>query len=195
MFPWHIELSCAPGTFEHSHCCSPHEQSSQNCRSACTGVSEAISLIRCPSPPRMSFLLRKLASDHSSPREHTGSFTTDLDVPCWWIKQSPSLHISTWFVLVVHMDRVTALCCLKLGGQMPGKCLTFVCCLSVREDDFHMTLEVGCWEATLCQLMVMLDGRLLTGCPHTSSPTLGTRFVLQALPHPLGEIAHVLGPW
>ena len=41
-----------------------------------------------------------------------------------------------------------------------------------------MTLEVRCQAAALHQLMVVLDGRLVTGCPHTMGPTLGTRFVV-----------------
>ena len=93
------------------------------------------------------------------------------------------------------MGRVTALCCLKLGGQVPGKCHTFVCCLSAREDDFHTTLEVRHSAAALYQLIVMLDGKLITGYPHTMGPTLGTKFVLWVLPLPSGEMAHALGPW
>ena len=108
------------------------------------GVSEATSLfIRCCSPPGMSFLLRKLASHHHSAWEHTRSFTTDLNVPHWQLGQSPLLHIQMQFVLVVHMDRVTALCYLKLGSQAPGKGHSFVHCFSARKINFHMTLEVG----------------------------------------------------
>ena len=54
---------------------------------------------------------------------------------------------------------------------------------------------VRCQAAALYQLMVMLDGNLITGCPHTMGPTLGTKFVSQVLPLPLGEMAHALGPW
>ena len=93
------------------------------------------------------------------------------------------------------MDRVTALCCLKSGSWAPGKCHTFVCCFSVREDNFHMTLEVRCQAAALYQLMVMLDSKLITWCPHIMGPTLSAKFVLQVLPLPLGEMAHAMGPW
>ena len=95
----------------------------------------------------------------------------------------------------MHMDRVTALCCLKLGGQVPGKCQAFAHFFSAREDNFHMTLDVWWWAAALQKLMVLLDGNLVTGWPHTMSPTLGAKFVLQVLHLPLGEMAHALGPW
>ena len=162
-------------------------------------VSKATSLIRCCSPPGMSFFLGKSVSYHCSPREHIGWFATDLNVPCWWIGQIPPHHIPTQFVLVVlvlevYMDRVTALCCLKLGSWVPGKCHTFVCCFSAREDNFCMTLDVRHQAATLCQLIVMLHSRLVTGCPHTMASTMGTRFLLQALPLPSGEMPHALGP-
>ena len=89
------------------------------------GVSEATSLIRCCSPPRMSFLLGKSASHHCSPWEHTGSFATDLNVPQWWIGQSPPLYILTQSVLVVqvlevNMDRVTTLYCLLSKVRQSG---------------------------------------------------------------------------
>ena len=58
-----------------------------------------------------------------------------------------------------------------------------------------MTLEVRHQAAALYQMMVMLDGKLITGCPDTLSPTLGTKFVLCVLPLPSGEMAHALGPW
>ena len=92
------------------------------------------------------------------------------------------------------MDRVTALCCLKLGSQAPGKCHTFVCCFSVREDDFCMTLEGRYQAATLCQLMVMLHGRLVTGCPYTMGPTLGAKFVVAGFISPFGGDGSCAGP-
>ena len=157
-------------------------------------MCEATSLLsRCYSPPGMSFFLRKSASFHHSLWENTGSFTTDLNVPCLvnWAESSPSCN--TIFTGDAHI--VTALCCLKLGTWVPGKCCTFAHCFSVREDDFHMTLEVRHWAAALYWLMVMLDGNMATGCPHTIGPTLGTKFVSQVLSLPLGEMAHALGPW
>ena len=50
-----------------------------------------------------------------------------------------------------------------------------------------------CQAADLYQVMVILDGKLVTGCPHTMGPTLGAKFVLQVLPLPFGEMAHALG--
>ena len=73
--------------------------------------------------------------------------------------------------------------------------MSYVCVLFLSERR-QFSYDFGRWVlvATLCQLMVMLDGRLVTGCPHTMGPTLGAKFVSWALPLPLGEMAHALGP-
>ena len=95
-----------------------------------------------------------------------------------------------WTKFILNEHKVTALCCHKLGSWAPRKCHTFAHCFSAREHDFHSTLEVRHWVATLYQLMVMLklDGNLVTGCPYTLGPTLGAKFVVWVLPLPwLGD--------
>ena len=70
----------------------------------------------------------------------------------------------------------------------------FVHCFSGREDDFCMTLEVKHQAATLCQLMVMLDGKLVSECPHTFGPTLGTKFVVAGFTSHFGGDGLCTGP-
>ena len=102
----------------------------------------------------------------------------------------------TWIEFILNEHKVTALCCQKLGGWVPGKCHMFACYLLVREENFHSTLEVRVLAAALYQLMVMLglDGYLVTGCPHTMGLTLGAKFVLQVLSLPLLGNGSCSGP-
>ena len=91
----------------------------------------------------------------------------------------------------MHIDRVTALhCLLEVRWLGTGKMSYIFLLLSVREIDFCTAFEVGSWAATLCQLMVvlywkldagsqlmvLLVGKLVSGCLHTMGPTLGANF-------------------
>ena len=49
-----------------------------------------------------------------------------------------------------------------------------------------MILEVRHWAAALYQLMVMVDGKLVTGCPRAISPTLDATFVVMSGTSPFG---------
>ena len=113
------------------------------------------------------------------------------------VKWTHSSSLSTGTVCIGSAHGVTALCCLLPEVGQLGLCeMSYVCeLLSVGKDDFYTALEVRCWVAALCQLIVMVDGRLVTGCQHTIGPTLGTNFVSWALPLPSGEMTRVLGPW
>ena len=143
-------MSHAPGTFHCFYNCSPCEQSSQTADLLPWGCLRLHLFFRCHSPPGMSFLLGKSASCHHSPLEHTGlsahltqtSMSHDGNS---WAESSPS---SIGTVCNGSAHGVTGLCCLKLHGSAPGKCM-FMCCFSMREDDFHMTSEVGHWAAIL----------------------------------------------
>ena len=80
--------------------------------------------------------------------------------------------------------------------------------LSVREIHFCTTFGVGHWVAVLCQLMVvlyrkldagsqlmaLLVGELVSECPHTMGPTLGTNFFVTGFTPPFRGEAHALGP-
>ena len=66
--------------------------------------------------------------------------------------------------MVMHIDRVTALCCLLEVRQSGARKMLYIfVLLSVREIDFCTTFEVGHWVATLCQLMVGLYRELDAG--------------------------------
>ena len=73
-------------------------------------VSESTSLSRCCSPSQVDFPSLHSAYHHLSPWEHTWSFTTDLNVPHWKVRQSPlSWHcLLQWTyctgVQVMHMS-------------------------------------------------------------------------------------------
>ena len=77
--------------------------------------------------------------------------------------QSPFLLLLVQFVLVVHLETLHCAADLKLGGQALGKCHTFSCSFCLKEINFCMTFGVRCQAATLCQLMVMLGGKLIVG--------------------------------
>ena len=133
------KMSHSPGTFECSHCCSPCEQSSQTTDLLPWGCQRLPFLLGFAVLPRMKFLLGQLTCHHHSPWEHTASFATNFDVPCWWIGQSPPLHIPTQFALVVLvlevlMDRVTALCCLlpEVGWSGTWE-ISYICLLFLSE--------------------------------------------------------------
>ena len=161
MCPWHMELSHAPGTSECSYCCSPSEQSSKNCRSASTGVSEATCLFRCYSPPGVGFPSQKVQPLAIIPLGTLDCLTLSSMSPDGKLDRVPLLHLMV--VCIGNAHRVTALCCLKLGGQAPVKCHMFTYHFSVQEIDFCTTFEVGWQVATLCQLMVLLGGKLIGG--------------------------------
>ena len=109
------------------------------------------------------------------------TYRHNSDRQCTWTEFVLNEHKFT-ALCCLNKHKVTALCCQKLGAWE----MSYIAhCFSVREDDFHMTLDVGCWMAALYQLMVMLDGNLVTGYPHTMGPTLGAKFVLQVVPLPL----------
>ena len=177
--------------------------SSQNCRSAWIlgGVWGYLSHVRHCSPPGMSLLCETsvLLTDSWPPTVIPPGNTVN-QLPWTSISLSGGLgrvlpsvkyrHNSykwcTWTGFVLNEHKVTALCCQQSGGWEPGKCHTFAHCFSVREHNFHLTLEVGCQVAVLYQLMVMLglDCNLVTWHPHTMGPTLGTKFVLWVVPLP-----------
>ena len=74
---------------------------------------------------------------------------------CWY-----SLY--TQFAMVMHIDRVTALhCLLEVRQSGTGKMSYIFVLLLAREIDFCMTFEVKCQVAALCQLMVLLGGKLM----------------------------------
>ena len=88
-------------------------------------------------------------------------------------------------------------------------CHTFTHLFSAKEIIFCMTLQVGHQVADLCQLMVLLVGKLTTGCsgqlmmvlitecscPLAIGPTLGARVWLSwVLPSPYRGEACALGP-
>ena len=76
-----------------------------------------------------------------------------------------SFFIYSWyaqFVMATHTVKVTALhCLLKVGHSVTREMLHIFVLLSAKEIDFCMTSEVRSWVATLCQLMVLLGGRLM----------------------------------
>ena len=183
--------------------------SSQNCRSAWIlgGVWGYLSHVRYLSPPRMRFLhgIRSFSWTVSlSPSFPLGTLQIIYHRPqCpplvdWAVLSFMKCSLyrqCTWTEFILSEHNVSTLCCQKLGGQAPGICHTFSHCFLVSEDNFCMALEVGCQAAALHQLVVMLDGNLVTGCPHTMDPTLDAKFVSQVSPLPSGEMAHALDPW
>ena len=71
-----------------------------------------------------------------------------------------------------------------------------------REITFHMTLQFGCWVATLYQLMAMLDVKLIagcldqlmvmliTGCPQPWAPHLVPNLFVVSFTLHSGKVAH-----
>ena len=138
--PWHIESSHAPGTFQHSHCCSPYEESSQNCRSASMGVSGATYLCLGVAvlPGCVSYL--EIWPLTVVPPGNTLDCHHEPQCPLLvsWAESSP-LDTDT-VVLVVHLDRVTALCFPKLGSRkMLYDCMLFL------SDRNQFSYDFGSW--------------------------------------------------
>ena len=77
------------------------------------------------------------------------------------VSRAESSPSSTGTVCMGSAHSVTALCCLKLGSWVPVKCCMLSCCFSLREIDFCVTFEVRHQAAALCQLMVLLGGKLI----------------------------------
>ena len=125
------------------------------------GVSGATSVMfRHLSPPRMSVLCRKGSFSDSQPLAIISPGNTVNWSP-WSLmlldgglgRVLPSMKCRhslcrwcTWIEFILNEHKVTALCCQKLGGWVPGKCHMFACYLLVREENFHSTLEVRCWQ-------------------------------------------------
>ena len=110
---------------------------------------------------RLSFMeSQPLATGHTVSFKHT---TLSVPISKWAVSSFIYWYsLYTQFVTVRHIDRVTALhCLLKVRWLGTGKMSYIFVLLSVKEIDFCMTYEVGCWAATLCQLMVLLGGELM----------------------------------
>ena len=84
-------------------------------------------------------------------------------VPPFIYQYSLYCHLLVQFVLLVHMESLHCAAYLKFGRQTLGKCHTFSCSFSLKEINFCMTFGVGHQAATPCQLMVLLDGKLIVG--------------------------------
>ena len=83
-WPWHIELSHAPGTFECSHWCSPCKQSAQKLQICSHGGVWGYLSLSVAVLLGWVFLLGKSGLLPLFPWENTGSFEhTALDVPYW----------------------------------------------------------------------------------------------------------------
>ena len=176
----------------------------KNCRSASMGVSEATSLSRCCSPPRMGLPSWKVWPLAIIPPGNTLDHLTlsSMSLVVHWAESSPSstgtvcidiywyslyCHLSVQFVLVVYIKSLhCAICHLKLGACE----MSYIYPLSLWEESiFVWLLKLGtgqppyaswwyCWVASW-----WMDGKLFTGCPcpHTMGPTLGTRFCCHGL--------------
>ena len=143
MCHWHLRMSCAPGTWIISNWSSPHEQSSHIDRSASIGVSEITSLYRWHSPSHvevfhhgksapgcLSHWLAQAQNTQCPPLIHGQSplsLTVGIHSLWWQHMQSKSLHSTA---------------CLKLGGQVLGKCHTFLCC---SPQNYQFLYDFWCW--------------------------------------------------
>ena len=147
----------------------PGSKVHKHCRSASRGMSEATSLSRHCSPPRMDLPSQKVQPPAIIPPLGTHWITWKHGSQCPLMAngQSPLLHLLEQFTYTVcngNAHRVSALyCLLEVSGQAPGKCQYIFVLLSEREINFCKTFEVGHQVATLCHLMVLPGGRLMDG--------------------------------
>ena len=171
--PWHLRMSYAPDTWisslwsspceQSSHWCSPHKQSSHIHRSASLGMSEITSLYRWGGTV-LPMLRSSIMESQPWAICHTGLFKhSTLSVPIGtWQESSFIYSWYTQFVMATHTVRVTALHCLLKVEWLGARKMSYVfVLLSLKEINFCMTSDVMCWVATLCQLMVLLDSKLM----------------------------------
>ena len=137
---------------------------------------------------------------------------TTLDAPT--AKWAESLSYINWYSLYnknTYSLSWTDRHCMLLICQVV-RCLWnvihFCAALSKRNQFLYDFLDVGHWAAALCQLMVvlyrkldaghqlmaLLVGKLVNGCPHTMGPTLGTNFVVVGFTTPFRGGGSCAGP-
>ena len=163
--PWHLRMSHAPGTWISSHWCSPCEQSADICRSSSMGcLRPPLSIGGTVLPgwgfPSWKVSLWSLVTLAHSNTQHSMS-------PIGELAESSFIYwysLYTQFVMLMHINRVTALhCLLEVRWSGTRKMLYIFVLLSAKEIDFYMTFEIRCCGAALCHLMVLLAGRLMDG--------------------------------